>query len=77
MELLKRLKHETPKFWKKVRNIGLTLAALGTTVVAIPAIPAVIATYAAYAIAVGSTLASVASLTVTPDYYKEESNPIE
>ena len=43
MNAIKRAKAPTPKFFKVLRNIGLTLAAVGGTVLAAPiALPVVV-----------------------------------
>ena len=53
MNLIKRAKATTPKFFKVLRNIGLALAAVGGTVLAAPvALPVVITTIGGY-LAVG------------------------
>lgn len=62
-EILKRAKAPTPKFFKKLRNIGLILATIATTVVAAPvALPAVVLKIAGY-LAVASGVASAVSQT--------------
>ena len=41
MNIVQRAKAPTPKFFKKLRNIGLTLAAISTVIVTAPiALPA-------------------------------------
>lgn len=63
MKLKQRVTSPTPKFFKKVRNIGLTLAAISGTLLAAPvALPAVIIKAAGY-IAVASGVASAVSQT--------------
>lgn len=60
-EIKGRLKAPTPKFFKKLRNIGLAVAAVATTIVTAPvALPAVLIKIASY-LAVAGTAISVAS----------------
>jgi amino acid permease len=64
MEIVKRLKSPTPKFFKKVRNLGLALTAIGTGIVAAPvALPVAIATIGGYLVLGGTISAGVAQLT--------------
>ena len=60
-ELKKRLKSPTPTFFKKLRNIGIAVAAVATTIATAPvALPALLVKIAAY-LAVAGTTISVAS----------------
>ena len=60
-EIKERLKSPTPKFFKKLRNIGIAVAAVGTAIVTAPiALPAVLVKLAGY-LAVAGTSISVAS----------------
>lgn len=62
-QLIQRVKAPTPKFFKKLRNIGLALAAVATTIAAAPvALPAVIIKVAGY-LAVASGVLSAVSQT--------------
>ena len=55
MTLQERVKSPTPKFFKKVRNIGLVLAAISATIIASPiALPAVVIQIAGYLAVAGS-----------------------
>jgi hypothetical protein len=61
--IIDRVQSPTPKFFKKLRNIGLTLAAAGATIAAAPvALPAVIVQVAGY-LAVAGGVASAVSQT--------------
>lgn len=63
MKLSERVQSPTPKFFKKVRNIGLILAAISGTIVAAPiALPAVVIQIAGY-LGVASAVASAVSQT--------------
>ena len=62
-QILSRVNAPTPKFFKKLRNIGLALAATAGTIVAAPiALPAVIIKVAGY-LAVASTVLGAVSQT--------------
>ncbi|MBO9660223.1 MAG: hypothetical protein J7527_15495 [Chitinophagaceae bacterium] len=60
-----RLQQDTPPFFRTLRNIGLSLAAAGTTIVAAPVeLPSIIVTIANYLIVVGSVAGAVSQATV-------------
>lgn len=60
---IERLKAPTPKHFKKLRNIGLILATIATTVAAAPvALPAIVLKIAGY-LAVAGGVASAVSQT--------------
>ena len=60
-EIKQRLKSPTPKFFKKLRNIGIAVAAVGTAIVTAPiALPAILVKIAGYFAVAGTTI-SVAS----------------
>ena len=62
-EIMNRVNAPTPKFFKKLRNIGLALAAVAGTIIAAPvALPAVIVKVAGY-LAVASGVLSAVSQT--------------
>jgi hypothetical protein len=63
--ITKRMKRETPSFFKKVRNTGLTLAALSATIIAAPvALPAVIIKVAGYLAVAGGVMSTVSQAAV-------------
>jgi hypothetical protein len=64
MNLIKRAKAPTPKFFKVLRNIGLALAAVGGTILAAPiALPVVVTTVGGYLAVAGSVVSAVSQLT--------------
>ena len=72
MTITQRLKQPTPKFFKKVRNIGLALAAVSTALFTSPvALPALVVKIAGY-LAVAGTVASAVSQTSTKDEHKND-----
>jgi len=71
MNLIERVKSPTPKFFAKLRNIGLAATALGTTVLAQPiALPDTLIKIAGYLLAGGAAV-SMVSQSVT----KAEGDP--
>lgn len=65
MNLIERAAAPTPKFFKKLRNIGLILVAISTTILTAPiSLPAVVITIAGYAAVGGAVLGAVSQVTV-------------
>lgn len=65
MTIVERAKAPTPRFFKKLRNIGLILGALGGAIVTAPvALPAIVATVAGYIGLAGGVITSVSQLAV-------------
>ena len=65
MNLLQRLTARTPKFFKKLRNLGLVLGTIGTILLTTPvSIPAGIITFATYLTVAGTVCASISQATV-------------
>jgi uncharacterized membrane protein HdeD (DUF308 family) len=68
MNILKRAKAPTPKFFKVLRNIGLTLAAIGGTILAAPlALPVAIVSIGGYIAVAGGVISAVSQLTTGND----------
>ena len=65
MKITQRVKSPTPKFFKKVRNIGLALAAVSATILAAPmTLPAVVVKIAGYLAVAGSVAGTVSQTAV-------------
>ena len=65
MNIVQRVKSPTPKFFKKVRNIGIILATVATTIVTAPvALPAVLLKIAGYLAIAGGVAGAVSQTTV-------------
>ncbi len=63
--IFQRVNAPTPKFFKKLRNIGLALAAIAGTVIAAPiALPAVIIKVAGYLVVAGGVLSGASQTAV-------------
>jgi uncharacterized membrane protein HdeD (DUF308 family) len=68
MNVIKRAKAPTPKFFKVLRNIGLALAAVGGTILAAPiALPVVVTSLAGYLAVAGGVISAVSQLTTTTE----------
>ena len=64
-QFFERANASTPKFFKKLRNIGLILATVATTVAAAPvALPAVVTQIMGYLAVTGGVLSAVSQITV-------------
>jgi hypothetical protein len=64
MNIIERITSPTPSFFRKLRNIGLVLAGVGTTIVTAPVVlPPVLMVYAGYALLAGSVIGAVSQLT--------------
>ena len=67
MKIIDRLKAPTPKFHRRLRNIGLGLIAAGGAILASPvALPLAVGSLASYLIVAGSVATAVAQ-SVTAD----------
>ena len=68
MNVIKRAKAPTPKFFRVLRSIGLALLAISGTVVAAPvALPAAVVTVAGYVAVAGGVLSAVSQITTSAD----------
>jgi hypothetical protein len=63
--IIQRVNAPTPKFFKKLRNIGLTVAAIAGTIIAAPvALPAVVVKVAGYLVVAGGVLGGASQTAV-------------
>jgi hypothetical protein len=68
MNVIKRAKAPTPKFFKVLRNIGLALAAVGGTILAAPVVlPVGIVSIGGYIAVAGGIISAVSQLTSIND----------
>ena len=64
MNIVKRVKAPTPKFFKVLRNIGLALAAVGGTILTAPiALPVIVSSIGGYLAVAGGILSAVSQIT--------------
>ncbi|MFD0762849.1 hypothetical protein ACFQZW_12225 [Lutibacter aestuarii] len=72
MNITERAKAKTPKFFRVLRTIGLSLLAVSGSIIAAPiALPASIVTIAGYVAVAGGVLSAVSQVTVD-DEVKEK-----
>ncbi|MFV0172415.1 hypothetical protein OBK12_12100 [Empedobacter falsenii] len=65
MTIINRFTAPTPRLFQQLRNIGLTLAAIGGVLVAAPiALPATLVTIGGYLTVAGGVISAVSQLTV-------------
>lgn len=65
LNLLERVKAPTPKFFRVLRSIGITVAAVGGTLLAAPvALPAIVLNVAGYLALAGTVITTVSQATV-------------
>ena len=65
MTIVERVKAPTPKFFKTLRTIGLTLAAVGGAILTAPvAVPAALVTIAGYVALAGGVMTAVSQTAV-------------
>ena len=68
MNVIKRAKAPTPKFFKVLRNIGLVIATVGGTILAAPvALPVAVTTIGGYLAVAGGVVSAVSHLTTQKD----------
>jgi len=68
MNLVDRYKKNTPSFFRKLRNIGIAMAATGGAIIAAPiAFPALVITIATYLTVVGTVATAVSQAVVSDD----------
>ncbi|MFV0143720.1 MULTISPECIES: hypothetical protein [Empedobacter] len=65
MTIINRFTAPTPRLFQQLRNIGLTLAAIGGVLIAAPiALPATLVTIGGYLTVAGGVISAVSQLTV-------------
>ena len=65
MNVVERVKAPTPKFFRVLRSIGITIAAVGGAILAAPvALPAIVVNIAGYLALAGTVATTVSQVTV-------------
>lgn len=65
MNMKERWSAPTPKFWKRVQKIAITVGAVAGVIIAAPiTLPAAVVTVATYAITAGTVAATLSQLTI-------------
>lgn len=76
MNLIQRMKAPTPKFFKILRIVGLSLAAAGGTLLAAPIVlPSAIITVAGYLTVAGGVLTAVSQTAVNSEKENNKESP--
>ena len=76
MNLIERAKAPTPKFFRILRSIGLSLLAISGSVIAAPVVlPAAVVSVAGYIAVAGGVISAVSQVTVDEKAKSEEGNP--
>lgn len=72
MNIIERIKAPTPKFFKRLRSIGLALLAISGSVIAAPVVlPAVVVSIAGYAALAGGVISAISQVTVDDTSLRE------
>jgi len=73
MKIIDRYKKPTPTFFRKLRNIGIAMAATGGAIIAAPiALPALVITIATYLTVVGTVATAISQAVVSDDENETE-----
>jgi hypothetical protein len=65
MSIKQRWSAKTPKFWRKVQRVAITIGAIAGVIIAAPiTLPAAVVTVATYAITAGTVAATLSQLTI-------------
>ncbi|MBX9852688.1 MAG: hypothetical protein K2X86_13160 [Cytophagaceae bacterium] len=73
MNIIKRAKAPTPKFFRILRTVGLSLAAVGGSLLAAPvALPAALISVAGYLTLAGGVMTAVSQTAVENDKIKKD-----
>ena len=76
MNIQERAKAPTPKFFKVLRTIGLSLLAVSGSLLAAPiTLPAAVVTVAGYVAVAGGVISAVSQVTVEDSKAKKEQRP--
>ena len=73
LNLVSRIQEPTPKWFRIVRNLGLTLSAVDDVLVAAPvALPAAVVTVGGYLLLGGSIIGAVSQTAISSEEYGEK-----
>ncbi len=71
-KIIARAKAPTPRFFKKIKTIGIVVAAVGSAVLASPVVlPTAVISIAGYLLLAGSVMGAVSQLTVSEEQEPE------
>jgi ABC-type xylose transport system permease subunit len=73
MSLINRWNAPTPKFWKRVQKIAITLGAVAGVILTAPvSVPAAVITVAGYVATAGTVAATLSQLTIENNEQRQE-----
>lgn len=76
MNIIQRAKAPTPKFFRILRTVGLSLAAVGGSLLAAPVtLPVALVTVAGYLTLAGGVITAVSQTAVENDKIKKDNEP--
>lgn len=77
MNIIKRMQAPTPKLFKKLRNAGLAIAAIGGVVLASPVpLPQVLIKAAGYMAVAGGVASAISQVTTGKDETNKSDEPV-
>lgn len=78
MNVIKRMKSPTPKFFRVLRKVGIGLVAVGGALLTAPvAIPVAVLTFAEYLTVAGTVMTAVSQTAVAEDDKPAEPEPVK
>ena len=73
MNIVERIQAPTPKFFRVLRSIGLTLLAISGSLIAAPvALPVAVVSVAGYAAVAGGVISAISQITVDDEANREQ-----
>lgn len=73
MSLTQRWNAPTPKFWKRVQKVAITVGAIAGVIIAAPiTLPAAVITVAGYVATAGTVAATLSQLTIENNEQRQE-----
>lgn len=73
MNIVQRIQAPTPKFFRVLRSIGLTLLAISGSLIAAPvALPVAVVSVAGYAAVAGGVISAISQITVDDEANREQ-----
>jgi len=64
LSLIKRISAPTPRIFRIIRAVGLSLAAIGSSIIAAPALPSVLISIAGYLTVAGAVMSAISQVAV-------------
>ena len=64
LSLIKRISAPTPRIFRIIRAVGLSLAAIGSAIIADPAMPSILISIAGYLMVAGAVMSAISQVAV-------------